>query len=665
MARSMASGRGRGRTIAQWVLTFAVLALVITDWGTDQETTRPTPNDEPGGPSTLVITSISEADVSPGDAVVVGFDGADPMRPVEATIARRTAEIVVRGADRVVVRIPHDTSSGKAGLRIVQGDKRSKAWDLQVHPTKHKKLIGRVLGGLALFVFGLGLVAAGLRGLAGHRVRTLLARWTRSTPQALVVGVLVGGVTQLTTSAAAFALGLVEARLLAIGPAVAILVGAQLGASVTGALLPVALASESLLVITIGVIWMRLATGRRGAAIAKLLLGAGLMLYGLHLLQTGVQPLVGDPKLLPYVAYLRDGSLLALLACATAGAVLALLLQGPGPVYVLVLGLVQTSGVIPVGSALAILAGTNLGAAVGMALIAWQSGRRTRPLIAPQLAFGLFATLFALAIIPLWATLAPDVDAIRYGQRVVRPDVSGQLALGFAITQIAAVAMWLAVLPALARRAARRPTAAVAPPVAPDAHALQRDLVAIFACHQAALDAALAMSCTGDRAVATDTDLALSEGRRALEAQHGVVVGAGPEAPPDRMSRSVVAILQLQRQVEQLVAVADLGVERGLRLTDDERARLRRMHALASDSYAVLSATVEDGVPPDVEAAGAREIQMNVLEAEGRASSVVPKRSESAAIGLGLAELVDTYEHVGNHLFRVCKSLADEPEELA
>ena len=660
----MAESRLGMRSGMRWLLTLAVVGFVISDWGAEQESVKSQPSDEPGEVQKFHITSIGEADVSPGDALVVEYEGADPSRLIEAKVAGKAAPVIVGSPGSVVVRIAGDTPVGKAGLRLVQGDKRTKSWDLQIHASKHKKLVTRLLGGLALFVYGLGLLALGLRGLAGSRVRTLLGRWTRSPPQAVGVGVLVGGLTQLTTSAAAFSVGLVDARLLALGPTVAIFVGAQLGASLTGALLPVALASESLLVITLGVVWTRLATGRRGAAIAKLLLGAGLMLYGLHLLQTSVEPLVSDPKILPYVGYLRDTGVGALAICAITGALLAFVLQGPGPVYVLVIGLVQTSGVIPLANALAILAGTNLGAAAGMALISWQSGKLTRPLVTPHLAFGAFATVFALAIIPVWVAVGPQADALVYGQRVVRPDVSRYLALGFAVTELAAVTIWLGLLPTWIRRATRRPV-----PVAivsqPDALALgvERQLATILASHQVALDGALEMSCTSDRDRAHATEVALAEARTALERQYGIV-SAGSSVELERTTQTVVAMLQLQRQVEQLVNVAELGIERGLRLTSEDQDRLRRMHGLATESFAAAIATLGRGVAVDLEAAGGREIQMNLLEAEARKTPLLAKRTESASFGLGVADLIDTYEHVGNHLFRVCKAISIETEEL-
>jgi phosphate:Na+ symporter len=665
----MAERKRPWRTAVRWGLTIAIIVLAFVG-GERDERPKPEVTDEPGT-SKLEIVSISDADVTPGDAIVVAYRGADEGAPVEATVARKPADIIVRERDSVVVRVPRDVAPGKAGLRIVQGKQRSKAWDLHVQKTNYRKLVARLVGGLALFVFGLSLLALGVRGLAGHRVRVLLGKLTRSSARAVGVGVLVGAVTQLTSSAAAFSVSLVEARLMALAPAVAVLVGAQLGASITGALLPVALTQQSLLVIAIGVLWLRLATDRRGGAIARLVLGAGLMLYGLHLLQTSVEPLVGDPQLLPVVGYLRDGGLLGYLACAAAGAVLALVLQGPGPAYVLVVGLAQASGALPLENALALLAGTNLGAALGMALVAWQSGRATRALVGPHVLFGAYATLFALAMLPLATALADALagkaDALAYGHTVMQPHMSARIAIGFALTQVTVAAAWLGALPALVRRTAvrRSPASRVSSPDLA-VSAAQRDLTRVLESHRLGLDVAFETSSSGDRARSPETEEALGEARRVLEGHLRTLSAEAASTEGERLTRVLVACLQLQRVVEQLVHVAELAVERGVRLAEDELERLAAMHKLARESCEAVIVALASGAAPDLEAAGAREIRMNLLEAEARTAAVTRRAGtlDSVSLRVGLAELIDAYEHVGNHLFRVLKALGDDGDDV-
>jgi len=193
----------------------------------------------------------------------------------------------------------------------------------------------------------------------------------------------------------------------------------------------------------------------------------------------------------------------------------------------------------------------------------------------------------------------------------------------------------------------------------------ERELTSAFDRQRAALEGALEMSRTGERGTSAAIEAALADGRRAVEQQYVVVGAAEPTPQVERAKWTVVATLQLQRALEHLLNVTELGIERGLRLAPDEVARLREMHDLAQASFAAAIAALDEGSPPDLEAAGEREIRMNVLEAEARTTSVAaPRRNESTSVRLGLAELIDAYEHVGNHLYRVCKAMHDDADDL-
>src|SRR5207249_4728985 len=201
--------------------------------------------------------------------------------------------------------------------------------------------------------------------------------------------------------------GLIEAHLLTAAPAAAVLLGAQLGAATAPSLLGLAsTAREGLLLVTIGVVWLSLAEDRRSKALGKVILGCGLLFYGLHLLRIGFEPLVSDPELMPYIDHLQADHLGGLLVCVATGVLLAAVLQGPAPVFALVLGLAQATGRIDLRSALAILAGTGLGGAIGTAVVAWPFGPEPRRLARVYFLMALAATLVLAATVDLWAVFA-------------------------------------------------------------------------------------------------------------------------------------------------------------------------------------------------------------------------------------------------------------------
>lgn len=662
------SRRHRARLALAWLLTAVIATLAFYDWRDDDDPRFVATAGEGDGDPELRIRMLSDAEVSPGDAVVVRFDNADPELALAARIGGESAEIVDRRARSAVVRVPLDTPTGRAPLRLIQGSRKSKAWDLLVRPPRHGKALPRILGGLALFLYGFGVLASGLRGLAGRRLRDQLGRLTEAPVRSATLGVAIGAVSQLTTTATAVTVGLVEARLLALAPALAITVGAQLGAALIGALVPLGFAKLSLEVIAIGVVWTTVADRRHARAVGLVILGIGLVVYGLRLLQTGIEPLLADPVLLPYVGYLRSGGAGPMAAAVAVGILGGLVLQGPAPVYGLGLGLAQVSGALSLTHLLAILAGANLGASIGAALILGSSAR-TRPLVRAQLGLGLAAAALGLALVPAAVALADAVlpgtpSTIDYRKSIMVPHLASHLAVAFTVSQLAIAAVLTAVVAGpLGRRLRARPSDA-GRAVRTSAELALPELAATLRRHRTALDTIVAMIGAGERNRG-ELELSLAEARRAGEELFASLADAPSGPAIDRARRAVLGALQLQRAIEHLVHAAELGVERGLALTEVEHELLTRLHRLADASLVALIDAADGGRPVDLEAARGREIEMNLAEASARNAGAAGtgRRNDSTSVRLGLAELIDAFEHIGNHLFRIATALTEDDDD--
>jgi hypothetical protein len=640
-------GRGRLRGALLWLVGAGALVLALGD--VDEPLPAPRPRGEADDGARLRIVQISDAEVVPGDAVVLIVDGLEPATPVEALVSRHAAPVLSRHDPEIVVRIPDDTASGKASVRLVQGERRSKPHDLLVRRLRLAKSLRNLVGGLALLLLGLQALARALRRLAGPDLRRRFSGLVRGTPRALGAGALVGATTQLTTSSAALIVHLLESELVAPAAAVTLLVGAHLGAAVTGALLPLAISRDSLLLVAVGLAASTLAGSRRGQAAGGLVAGLGLVLYGLHVVDLGVAPFVAHPATLPFVRFLERGDLLSIATCTLIGTLLAALLQGPGPLFGLVVGLLQVSGALGLTNALAMLAGTPLGAALGTALVAWPLGSGARAIAALHLRVGLGATVFLAASASLWArlalALAPGaLDATAFGQRVLYPNAHVHLALGALAGQTVATLLALAALPWLKGRT--RPRAAPRP--RPDSFAL---ILYVPACTEALRQVPLLCQ-QGDRNLAGEAERQLAAATRLLQGQLAHE-GQGVRAP-------LVAALHLTRALAELVRVAEKGVERGVALAPAQELALAAAHALVVEGLAGLRDALHDGVV-DLDAARAREIRLNAREAEARRELAAQPEAPASALWLG--ELLDAYEGVGNRVWRVLEAAALEVED--
>jgi hypothetical protein len=698
--------------IAAWSLSAALLLgyAVLGDEGDESNQPAasegdPSPQlpDEDRGKELIEVVEVRPGEATPGSAVEVSFINtmADRSRPLRAWLSitdyrsgkqlpGTELEVLHASEERLVARVPTQAFEGRAKLRVGHDkDARSKPYDLRIRAVSHRKLFREVLGGLALLFFGLRVMAQGSRQYTGDRGHGVLAHIGRRTSAALGLGVLAGGVTQFTSTAAGLVVGLVESHVLAVAPAVAVLLGAQLGAAVTPSVLGLVSTREGLLVMSIGVLWLSLAADRRSEAFGKIILGCGLLFFGLHLLRQGFEPLVSDPELLPYTDHFDASRPLGLLVCVVAGVLLTALLQGPAPVFVLVLGLAQSTGRLELASALAILSGTALGAAIGTQVVAGPFGANARQVARLHLLLALAGTVLLalgsglLAAATEW--LVPGkVAEIAYGKKILMPKMGRHLVAGFALGQVLVTGLLALALPAVMRmvqRAAesRERGRKSAAPVAGGTGTLREGLARVLASHRAALDAAHDLCLHGQRRRGRDCEHVLADSRAQIETLFsGALAMTGVTSDPElaRLRQAALATVQLQRALEELLRHAERGTEQNLALSpagqawtlppQDERT-LTALHQLLTEGLATLEQELRQGLTPDLDAARAREIRLNAAESQSRQGLLVDAQkgepSGMIALRLNSSELVNAYETVGNHLYRLNEALVAEVDQ--
>jgi Na+/phosphate symporter len=698
----------RWRTAAAWAVS---AALLIGYTLLDEPETAVTPEateagiqlpEEDRGKELIEVVEVRPGEPTPGSAVEVWFINTyqQKNRPLQAWLSvtdyragrqlpTTEMEVLHGGDDRIVVRVPRQAFEGRAKLRVgYNREERSKPYDLRLRSVSYRKLFREVVGGLALLFFGLRVMARGGRQYTGDRGNGLLARIGRRTPAAVGLGVAVGGITQFTTTAAGLVVGLVESHLIAVGPAVAVLLGAQLGAAVTPSVLGLISTREGLLVLTIGVLWLSLASDRRSEAFGKIILGCGLLFFGLHLLRQGFEPLVSNPELLPYIDQFDASTFSGRLSCVAAGVLLSAVLQGPAPVFVLVLGLAQSTGTIDLASGLAILSGTALGAAIGTQIVAGPFGSASAKVARVHLLLGLCGTLLlALTVQPLAqmadALVPGHVGAIAYGKKILYPHIGRHLVAGFALGQALLTVLLMAGIPAavrtverlMHRSGARR---AVAPLAGNEGvNALRSGLTAVLTRYQGVLAAIHDLCLRGQRRRGRDCEHQLADTRVQLETLlGGALISRGDIPDMVRLRQAALATVQLQRALEELLQHGERSTEQNLALLPADKAwkmppkdeaTLKALHALLAEGIEELAEHIKNGTTPDLDDARAREIRLNATESESRQGLLVDadkgEPSGMLALRLNSSELINAYETVGNHLYRLNEALAAEVDQ--
>ena len=143
-------------------------------------------------------------------------------------------------------------------------------------------LVVGVLGGLAIFVFGITLMSEGLQQVAGNRLRRVLAYITGNHVRAVCAGTMVAGLIQSSSSTTVMTVGFVNAGLLTLKQAIGVIFGANIGTTASGQIVSFNIGNIALPAITLGVVLLLTLRRPPGQGLARTILGFGSFLwYGL------------------------------------------------------------------------------------------------------------------------------------------------------------------------------------------------------------------------------------------------------------------------------------------------------------------------------------------------------------------------------------------------
>lgn len=259
-------------------------------------------------------------------------------------------------------------------------------------------------GGVALLLWATRMVRTGILRAFGSRVRVWLAHSTQSRLRAFVMGLGVTSLLQSSTATALLIMSFARRGLVRVAPALAVMLGADLGSTLVVQVLSFDVSAVAPVLILFGVTAFMVSPHARPRQIGRILIGLGLMLLALQLIVDASAALRASPALRGVLDPLASDPLPALVA----GCLLAWLAHSSVAVVLLIMSLTQTAVVpLPVGFALV------LGANIGSGLIPFFLTLRSDPL-ARRIPLGnlLFRTAGALAALPLIGLAMPHVAAV-------------------------------------------------------------------------------------------------------------------------------------------------------------------------------------------------------------------------------------------------------------
>jgi len=232
-----------------------------------------------------------------------------------------------------------------------------------------------LVGGLGIFLFGMYYTSQGLQQLSAGRLQTILARVTQNRFLALGVGILLTLLLQSSSAATVLLVGFVSARLISLERGLIVVLGAAVGTTLTVQIIAFNLAEYALLLIGLGVIPLVFSTRNNLKQAGQILVGFGLVFFGMGLLSQSLAPLASDPAFAAFLAQLDKWPLAALLAAT----VFTAIIQSSAATVALAMSL-ATQGIISLPAAIPLILGANVGTTATALLSSLASSRDAKRL---------------------------------------------------------------------------------------------------------------------------------------------------------------------------------------------------------------------------------------------------------------------------------------------
>lgn len=226
-----------------------------------------------------------------------------------------------------------------------------------------------VLGGLGIFLFGMKLLSESLQALASDFIRTLIGWLTNNRVVAMGVGVLLTVIVQSSTVTTVMLVGFINAGLMTLTQAVGVILGANIGTTITGWIIAVKIGKYGLLLVGAGFVPFFFGKSVKWKNIGKVLIALGMIFIGLEFMSGGFKPLSKTDDFQSMLAYFAADNMLSVLACIFIGCILTFIVQSSSAMLAITMSL-AAAGQIDYPTAAALVLGENIGTTITMHLAA-------------------------------------------------------------------------------------------------------------------------------------------------------------------------------------------------------------------------------------------------------------------------------------------------------
>ena len=550
-----------------------------------------------------------------------------------------------------------------------------------------RKLIFWVLGGLGLFLFGMLHMSDALQKGAGDRMKRVLSLLTRNRFVGVGVGALVTGVIQSSSATTVMLVGFVNAGLVAFRDVVSVVMGANIGTTVTGQIIAFPIQQYALPAIAIGLAMTMMARRRAVKLWGQVILGFGILFLGLNTMTAVFEPIKNGQTFQGLFISLGRYPLLGLLA----GAAVTMILQSSSATVAMTMALAAT-GLIDVQAAVPLVLGENIGTTITAWIASTHTSLAARRTARAHFAFNALGAAYMLAGIYLL-----KVDGVPIYYKLVDFFTQGHLyrasdellftgntarfvANSHTIFNVFNVLVFLPLLPLLVKVAElmvpgkeevdqARPRYLEEHLLATPAIALSqatKEIVRMAGIARDAVQHSTTAFIEGDKNL---PDQVRKEEEAVDGLQHEItkyLVALSQRALDPHTAQELPVLLHTVNDLERvgdhavnIVELAERKRDRKLAFTDKALSELEDMHQVVDEMAQATTAALENEDKDAAAEALTHEERLNKLQRNLRKNHVarMEKGKCDALSGIVFIDMVDNYEKIGDHLTNIAQAV--------
>ena len=221
----------------------------------------------------------------------------------------------------------------------------------------------KVVGGLGLFLYGMENMSSGMQKIAGDKLKKILAALTTNRIMAILMGIFVTGLAQSSSVSTVMTIGFINASLLTLQQGLGVILGANIGTTITGWLLALNIGKYGLPIVGFAAIAFMFVKGEKSRTRALTVMGFGFIFLGLELMSKGLSPLRTLPEFINLFHSFKADSFFGVVKVAMVGALLTGVVQSSAATLGITITL-ATQGLIDYPTAVALVLGENVGTTV-------------------------------------------------------------------------------------------------------------------------------------------------------------------------------------------------------------------------------------------------------------------------------------------------------------